>query len=350
MFAALLIFFYHFGVEDTFFGTTRSRDQVWHLTYGGISAVSFFYLLSGFVLAWSARPGAGKARFWWRRFAKIYPSHLATFLLAVAFTVWIGGQLRLPVAAANLTLTQAWVPNSREYWFGFNGVSWSLSCEAFFYLCFPFAVALVRRLSPRGRWGVVLGGNVFVVLFPLVLGWLGLLPAIKPSYPVYMLPATRLVEFVIGVALALLVKEGHWRGPGITVSSALALAALIWGVHLVPEAMHYSACTIVPYTMLVAAAARADLRGTRSAFRQRHMVYLGEASFAFYLVHELVMFTGNQVMKHHPPVATVPNLVAVFSVALVGAFALHEFVEKPCQRLLTSRTFRRTARRVSSGV
>ncbi|AUG77864.1 macrolide O-acyltransferase [Kitasatospora sp. MMS16-BH015] len=347
MFAAGLIFVYHFANEDTFFGTRESRDTVWQLTYGGVSAVSFFYLLSGFVLAWSARPGERKGRFWWRRFAKIYPSHLATFLLALAFYLWVGGQLRLPVALANLTLTQAWVPNSREYWFGFNGVSWSLSCEAFFYLCFPFALALVRRLSPRGRWGVVLGGNAFVLLLPPVLGWLDLMPAVKPSYPVYMLPATRLVEFTIGVALALLVKEGHWRGPGLTVSSALALVALLWGVHHLPEPMHYAAATIVPYTLLVAAAGRADSRGTRSVFRQRHLVYLGEASFAFYLVHELVMVTGNEVFRHHPPIATVPNLVAVFSVSLVGAFALHEFVEKPCQRLLTRR---RGARPAAPGV
>jgi peptidoglycan/LPS O-acetylase OafA/YrhL len=37
--------------------------------------------------------------------------------------------------------------------FALNGVSWSLSCEAFFYLFAPF---LIRGLAHRSRGGAVL--------------------------------------------------------------------------------------------------------------------------------------------------------------------------------------------------
>ena len=50
--------------------------------------------------------------------------------------------------ASNVFL--AWVPTDKVY-FGYNAVAWSLSCEVFFYLCFPWLVKAIAALAPRGR-------------------------------------------------------------------------------------------------------------------------------------------------------------------------------------------------------
>src|SRR6202008_2295743 len=42
----------------------------------GDLGVSFFFVLSGFVLTWSARPGRGPLRFWQGRIARIWPAYL----------------------------------------------------------------------------------------------------------------------------------------------------------------------------------------------------------------------------------------------------------------------------------
>ena len=52
------------------------------LRYGAYG-VTFFFVLSGFVLTWSARPGTPASTFWWRRFARIYPSHIVALVLAL---------------------------------------------------------------------------------------------------------------------------------------------------------------------------------------------------------------------------------------------------------------------------
>ncbi|GLZ81915.1 acyltransferase [Actinorhabdospora filicis] len=333
-FAALLIFLYHFSYEDKSYGTAGEVQWLKHTFFGGPTAVSFFFVLSGFVLAWTLRADDTKVGFWRRRFARIYPSHLVMFLVALVALPWLAQHFSWRAALANVTLTQAWVPGDDRIWFGFNGVSWSLSCEFFFYAMFPFLARWLRGLSVRG-WYVVGGLScLFVVVLPFtvevfrsVLGW-------TPLFVTYLLPPLRLPDFLAGICLAFIVKAGKWRGPGVVISLGLCAAALFWGVHQVPDEFHRAAVTVIPFSLLIAAAASADLRGAPSVFRNKRIVYLGEISFCFYLVHELVIYLANHVMGSRD-IATVPNLIAVFCIALVGAVLLHEFVEKPGVKLLS---------------
>ncbi|KNB52564.1 acyltransferase family protein [Streptomyces caatingaensis] len=334
--AAFLVFCYHFAYEQGASGTARHVYRIKELTYAGPSAVSFFFILSGFVLAWSARPRDTARQFLWRRFVRIYPSHAVTFCLAVLMLVWMGRTLDPAVAVGNLGLVQTWVPDRHDWWFGYNGVSWSLSCEFFFYLAFPFFVPLLRRLTSRGLWAVVVGGNLAVALYPLGVRWLAGATGWEAKFLLYIQPPVRLPEFVLGVALAFLVKSGAWRGPGLVASLALATVTVFGITHVLPYNWHWASCTVVPFTLTIAAAARTDLRGEPSPFRNRFIVYLGEISFAFYLVHELVIFSVRHFFRVHGiAVPLTLHLGLVASVALLGAVFLHEGVEKPMVRLLS---------------
>ncbi|MEV7188729.1 hypothetical protein [Kitasatospora sp. NPDC093102] len=89
--------------------------------------------------------------------------------------------------------------------------------------------------------------------------------------------------------------------------------------------------------MLIPAAARADLTGTPSFWRHPYLVRLGEWSFAFYMIHILVMRTGEALFGDQPHLATVPALAitaAVFALSLTLAWALYAGVERPGRRLL----------------
>jgi peptidoglycan/LPS O-acetylase OafA/YrhL len=305
------------------------RSVVWAaLAHGGGLGVSFFFVLSGFVLAWSARPGERAGTFWWRRFSKVYPATLVTTAVA-ALLIGGAGPLQL---ATHLTLTQSWVPRHDVYT-ALNLVSWSLSCEAFFYLCFPLLLAGMRRLGPAGLWAIA----VMMVECVVAVG-ANLIPAphSTAAYVGYVLPPVRMAEFTLGVAVALLVRTGSWRGPGLRWSLALLPPAMVAAL-FVPYPLNEHAVTLIPATLIVAAAARADLRGQRTLWSRPLTVYLGQLSFAFYLVHFLVIaaFDRYGLLPHQAgPAQALAATASVLWFSLIAAMVVYHGVELPALRLL----------------
>jgi peptidoglycan/LPS O-acetylase OafA/YrhL len=132
--AALLVFGLH--LRNLGYLSGAPVDIIGWPFMAGATGVSFFFVLSGFVLTWSARSHDTAAGFWRRRIARIYPVHLVTAVAAMLLGSAILGQPR-PTGqqlAANLLLIHSWWP---AWWQTLNPVSWSLACEAFFYATFP---------------------------------------------------------------------------------------------------------------------------------------------------------------------------------------------------------------------
>src|SRR5512133_3297128 len=73
--AALLVFAYHAGSVGTLTGNG--------ITAPGRSGVSFFFILSGFLLTWTARPDDTRRAFYQRRVARIVPSYLVALALVL---------------------------------------------------------------------------------------------------------------------------------------------------------------------------------------------------------------------------------------------------------------------------
>src|ERR1700759_304272 len=61
-----------------------------YVSRAGCLGVSFFFVLSGFILPWTADAGDTPARFYRRRLVKICPNHLLTWLAGLLLMVWAG--------------------------------------------------------------------------------------------------------------------------------------------------------------------------------------------------------------------------------------------------------------------
>ncbi|MFJ6217181.1 acyltransferase family protein [Streptomyces sp. NPDC092296] len=341
--AALLVFAFHTTFQTRFL-TGRTGDALSDV-FGnaGFYGVTFFFVLSGFVLTWSARPGERARRIWRRRLVKIFPNHLVTFAAAAVLMLAASEVFTVKGTLANLFLVQAWfpdiqVPNSM------NAVSWSLSCELFFYLSFPLLLRLLARLSVPRLWvlGTVLAALTVVVPF-LSSHFVGgaHLPFIADGslsfgqiWLVYFFPPVRALEFLLGMVAARLVLAGAWPRIGLLPAGLLAIGGYAldsW----VPYLYGVAGTGALWLTPLVAAAARSDLRGTRSPFRGRVPVRLGELSFAFYMVHGLVVGYGHRWLvagKDRSDIAATGLLLAALLVCLALAQALFSGVEVPLIR------------------
>jgi peptidoglycan/LPS O-acetylase OafA/YrhL len=331
--AALTVFGFHVHVQGLF-ADARAARVVSAMFGQGATGVGFFFLLSGFVLTWSARPGVTARTIWRRRAAKIVPNHVVTWLIALVGLLYAGSHsVSFGSAAANLVLVQAWIP-IHDVFFGVNTPAWSLSCEAAFYAAFPLLLRGVGRVREQRLWPLAC----------LLVGSILLVPALALPlhgevgyWLVYVFPATRALEFVLGMVLARIVRTGRWIGLGLWPATALFLVGYVASGYL-PGGFAYVAGTVIPLALLIPAAAVADVTGRPSPWRNRTCVWLGEISFALYLLHQIVIRYLDKALgaKSWATLPAVAFAVAMLLVALVGAWLLYRIVERPMMRLLQS--------------
>ncbi len=222
----------------------------------------------------------------------------------------------------NLLLVHTWFPKSTTVG-GLNVPSWSLAAEMLFYLSFPIVLPLIRRIRTEHllRWMGVLFLFILAlhtVYFLFVDGPKGIENAFAPrlvpgdaspmfelhaspawfaqaDIPVatsywlsYTFPLSRLPEFFVGVLAARMVLEGRWHNTRMGLP-LIALALAFAATWVVPVNYKMSALLLAPMTAVVATLATRDLAGIRGLNSSKTMVWLGNVSFAFYLIQFPVM-------------------------------------------------------------
>jgi peptidoglycan/LPS O-acetylase OafA/YrhL len=348
-FAAFHVVIFHFQAMQIVFGPAWFQK----LSSIGYVGVSFFFVLSGFILVYTyaGRPMNLKD-FWRARFARIYPAYAFSLLvtapffffavvtLNIPFFAWAKSHLKLAVVLV-ASLLQAWVPQAALSW---NAVAWSLSVEALFYLLFPFLLLLlVRRSQPQlfliatASWLTSLALSGFYVLLNPdhltvvnsdVLGsfWLN---ALKFH------PLARLPEFLLGMACGFLFLRSRRE-------SKLALPLVLSGIAALIVVVYFS--PVIPYvvlhTALLAPAFAAIVYGFAlrpnwgAILENRLLVLCGDASYSLYLLHSMIVGiyfhdTTGRVRNQSPIGVIVFVLLAVTISALV-----HRFIEEPARRKL----------------
>lgn len=341
--AAAIVFGFHVRAQGVL-GDNTAAHVVDRIFAGGATGVGFFFILSGFVLTWSAQEADTPRDIWRRRAARVFPNHVIAWIIAFGGIVAAGTALSLGSMLPSLFLVQAWFPTSSVF-FAVNTPSWSLSCELAFYFAFPFLLPIVQRFPSRHLWGIA--GLVVSGVFVVPLAAMAIPPSIAYWF-VWVFPATRALDFVLGMVLARIVTDGRWIRIPLWAAGTLTIAGCAVAP-LVPDRFGYVATTVIPFGLLIGAAAKADVDGRPTPWRGSRAVLLGELSFAFYLLHQIVIRAVDVVTGGRPwPVPDRFGLVAVMLVVtLAASWVLHKAVERPMVRLF-GRPARRHAEPVES--
>lgn len=279
--AALSVFISHIDWN----GINSALANVFREGYVG---VSFFFILSGFVLSHSygKKILLGKIslfKYFILRLARLSPLHFATTLPFIIISLYYG-HFSLLKSFLNLCYLKSWVPDAKIY-FSLNAPSWSLSNEIFFYLCFfPLVLWTLRKR-------IVLTLFLFCIVFfsALFVTWnmdkLAIYEGIVPRWLFYIFPGFRLIEFLIGMLLYDLWKKNIRLNNKWVMVSYILLFGAMYFAHFIPKSFRFSLYYIPFITFLL----YAHLSESGFIFRilsSPIMVLLGNASFSFYLIHQ----------------------------------------------------------------
>jgi len=343
--ACVGVILYHYQHFVTYRGDLYVPNNIpfhsifsWFYLNGG-SGVQVFWCLSGIVFA-HVYQGAlinnkiGPFDFIWRRFARLYPLHLAT-LLFVCFLLWI---LRTTTDLQNFIYqfndVRHFVLNITfaNYWglqegTSFNGPVWSVSIELIAYFVFLCAALSVRFLPKSVKTPLLLlviwSGILWVcyssisdssdfILICISLFMIGAL--IYTAW--HLLP-----NFVVGMAVTYLIIS-YLQGD--TVSRSLQVLGM-------------------PFTSLMIAVFLLLLGFSRSFGRMRHGRFLakqlGKITYSMYMIHFpiqflMVLFSETVIrLNFLSPLV----FVTFFSLTMGLAFLCHNRFEIRVQGFLRSR-------------
>lgn len=306
------------------------------LTWGG-TGVSLFFVLSGFVLTWTWSDATTTRTFYVRRVGRIWPAHAVAALAFLALEL-AGAASRSPAPAvvAVFLLLQGWFPGS-GWANAVNPAAWTLSCEAFFYVLFPFLVGPVRRLDRRGLVALA----VVPWLATLVVHVAVLVPR---GIAVSTFPPLRLAEFLAGMAVGHAVATlPGLRFPSLRLTGAVMTTYLVASTQVSGLASAVEVALPLGFALVIGRLATADLAPSEAGTVLRHPLVrrAGEVSYCFYLVHLLPLVLigwwrdGDPRMSWGPAIA----VAAVwFVVAWVAAWMLHRAVEAPIADWVRART------------
>lgn len=330
-------------------------------------AVTFFFVLSGFVLSYAYAGRVYTLRSFWRaRLARIWPAALASILLV---PLLLPRNLFLPevssswsigtVLALCLTGLQSWIPIPVVF-FGINAVTWSISVEASFYAVFPF-------LERCGAMKLLLSTLVLEMLCIYLAHFLAILNI--PAYSnltlntqvwqgwLYINPVARMPEFMVGILFGKFYQSGQLQRLMtareaiakkniaiysfleslfilLLVRAGLSYFALPLPIQVQSVINQFLSSIICGFLVVVAATGQGLLCRLLS---WHPLVFLGEISYGLYLYHQPIMiraaqsggidFLGLQLL----PDTLFAVLVWSFGLSVIS----YRLLEVPARRLLS---------------
>ena len=350
--AAVIVVVYHLWRWDSW----TVPGVVEHVVGGLSVAVSFFFVLSGFVLAWSGLRDDGSlwlptTAFWRGRLRRLAPTFWLATVVALPTALALlhrsglegTGLVRAVVldAALSLSFLQAFVPGHE---LAINPPAWSLSAEMFFSLLFPLLAPPLFRLRAGSAVVALVGlwllswlpGVLYLVIDPDGLSAAGIAVDHRAHAVVLDVlryhPVLRLPEFLAGIVAARLFLDRR-RGPAsaaVVVVAVLAVAVVMAVLALgLPAPLVHNGLLLPAFIMLVLALASMSSSmssmtappSTWSRWWQR----LGDSSYALYLLHVPLLYwvggmsmrrLGRNVLDEPLPAALVVVLIVVVAVAV----------------------------------
>ena len=362
--AAMVVLLGHFAIFAPL--------PAWIAPMVGGYGVSFFFVLSGFILTyryWDEFASGVRLpafrRYFVARIARVYPSYvLALVLITILYAViehLRPGAVSLPGNRlvswlVNLfalqTFAKSWA--TQQLW---NGPSWSISTEFCFYALLPLILVVLarhartlRRLLAALAVSVAFGAAMQAAILWLVLGqgwdrwfWLDLMASRNIAW--------RLPEFVMGVVAARLLFGGHLAWLASKGARDALLVAGLAGVvllnyapwppdtaetaFLINRQFRLDLGFMFPFACILLALAAGPTFASPVLARPAG-VFLGEASYGVYIYHWIFWMALDHARSAGHSLS-VGLVTAMGALTIIFASASYVWFERPARQFIRSK-------------
>jgi len=344
--AALTVVFFHYG-QSVFPANISFLFE--NVTAGPI-AVGYFYVLSGFIMAIAyyqpdpnKQQAISKKKYWLARFARIYPVYLLALLIIVAakFKGLAENWQELPL---HLTLLQSWIPG---YPITLNTPGWSLSVEAFFYLCFPFLLIWVYKLGTKSL-------AVFTVILWVTTQTILLTQLNSNEYApksllhdlIYYNPLMHLNSFVAGLLCGIYLKrnpstKGNDQNPFLLIISFALIFLLIWArPHLeifLGIKLAFTNGLLAPAFLLFIVLLARHKGAVTKVFSYGWLVLLGEASYSLYILQKPVHGIYDKIIVPRIALSETSHFYIFLILLIIISILSYKLLETPMRKAIRRR-------------
>jgi peptidoglycan/LPS O-acetylase OafA/YrhL len=320
----------------------------------GWMSTSFFFLLSGFILAYIYWGPDGeltltKKIFWWLRLTRIYPIHLILLLITIPLTasyamsqgVTIPGLITSGLATA--ALVQSWYPDWVPVW---SWPTWTISALVFLYALMPFLMPKLARLTHRNSV-VLLCALPFISLIPTCIYSVYFPPGAKPDqfWQIFIgsTPIFWLAHFVAGMLLTRVCSLSKFNQDAYTGTKrfisfgdlALLVAIAIGCIPGIEEPFKYflrHGLMMPLYMVVIVDLARGNGLAAR-LFSFRWMGFLGGTGFSIFIWQNMVMIICWIAVTINPAFGAHQFIWAMIGMVLLGILSAYG-IEKPIAKRL----------------
>jgi len=325
--AAACVVIFHYGFHG---GVIHQYLDAYHPSLGawtryGYLGVNVFFVISGFVIAWSAE-GAKPFDFAWRRWLRVYP----TFIFCVCVTSLVVLVARDPHFQITLRqfLAHAIVDPRRFRLEFVDGVYWTIVSECQFYAFVAVGLSIPRLRKHKTA---------------CIWAWFGLTLLNEYVLDLRMLRFALVTQwssfFILGMMLFRLKTKALQRG-----DAALALAAFAVGVQLELKDAHYRFRIAPDYSpwvvgLVLTGSIALLVYSMRFRFRpavENELRRLGMISYPLYLLHGTIGYISINRLEPRIglPAAFAVTVTLVLALASIVAFVVEPRLKTACTALL----------------
>jgi peptidoglycan/LPS O-acetylase OafA/YrhL len=334
--AALIVIFFH---AHHHFPSDDPKLLTW-IIYNGFLAVDFFFIMSGFILAYTYSKKFTRftsqdyRSFMLKRFARIYPLHFFILVLYISIPLILyltgrdigGGRYDIDAFFAKLFLIDVWWTG---YQFTWNIPSWTISSELFAYLLFPFIVIPFSRIGKPLIIPVAL-------CIPMMLAFLydhfeygsigegiGDLGVIRG-----------LLEFSLGMSVYYIVIKYQLTNT-VVARSAVIVSVLLFYLCVTFDVQDF---IYVPICFSMFLYGLLGYKGLLHKFLEnRAMVYLGDISYSVYLSHFFILDIMTKAFLKNDEIAGPVWMTSYVLVTLFFSALSYHFVEMSSRRWIVKK-------------